>query len=284
MRISRIVPGMGEEALAVLRAGTYFGEMALIDDFPRSADARAHEECRLFVIRKEDLEDLLFVDRDLAYELLVELRAHARRPPARDQRQDDVPGRHQQVLEARFARSREGWALPRTTPSPQGEPARRSRASWLEYRRSRRRGPARLRAGAGGRVAVVGGAVGAAAFGAGAGAVAGLGVLRLLLGRAGGRRAGGAGRIVAAGPGAVAGPVLAAGRGVGRQAAVVRLGERPALTSAQVPAKPATLHAWQSGQLDDPQQTPSTQLPLSHWLPAAQLPPRPISCTPSRGS
>ena len=70
VRISRNVPGMGEEALAVLRAGTYFGEMALIDDFPRSADARAHEDCRLFVIRKEDLADLLFVDRDLAYDLL----------------------------------------------------------------------------------------------------------------------------------------------------------------------------------------------------------------------
>jgi len=70
VRISRTVPGMGEEALAVLRSGTHFGEMALIDDFPRSADARAHEASRLFVIRKEDLEDLLFVDRDLAYDLL----------------------------------------------------------------------------------------------------------------------------------------------------------------------------------------------------------------------
>ena len=70
VRISRQVPGMGEEALAVLRAGTHFGEMALMDDFPRSADARAHEACRLFVVRKEDMEDLLFVDRDLAYDLL----------------------------------------------------------------------------------------------------------------------------------------------------------------------------------------------------------------------
>ena len=60
-----------------MKAGAYFGEMALIDDFPRSAHAIVHEKCRLFVIRKEDLEDLLFVDRDLAYELLVELRAHA---------------------------------------------------------------------------------------------------------------------------------------------------------------------------------------------------------------
>jgi len=70
IRISRNVPGMGEEALAVLKAGTYFGEMALIDDFPRSADAHAHEDSRLFVIRKDDLADLLFVDRDLAYDLL----------------------------------------------------------------------------------------------------------------------------------------------------------------------------------------------------------------------
>ncbi len=70
IRISRMVPGMGEEALAVLKGGAYFGEMALIDDFPRSAHAIVHEKCRLFVIRKEALEDLLFVDRDLAYELL----------------------------------------------------------------------------------------------------------------------------------------------------------------------------------------------------------------------
>ncbi len=70
VRISRQVPGMGEEALAVLRAGHYFGEMSLVDDSPRSADARAHEATELLVLKKEDLEDLLFVDRDLAYDLL----------------------------------------------------------------------------------------------------------------------------------------------------------------------------------------------------------------------
>ncbi len=70
IRISRIVPGMGEEALAIIRPGAYFGEMSLIDDAPRSAHALVHERCRLFVIAKHDLEDLLFVDRDLAYELL----------------------------------------------------------------------------------------------------------------------------------------------------------------------------------------------------------------------
>ena len=73
VRISRNVSGMGEEALAILKAGDSFGEMSLIDDAPRSADAKVHEACKLFCIRKEDLEDLLFVDRDLAYELLWNL-------------------------------------------------------------------------------------------------------------------------------------------------------------------------------------------------------------------
>jgi CRP/FNR family cyclic AMP-dependent transcriptional regulator len=70
VRISRVVPGMGEEALAVLRPGAYFGEMSLIDDAPRSAAAIAHEKTKLFVIARRDLEDLLFVDRDLAYDFL----------------------------------------------------------------------------------------------------------------------------------------------------------------------------------------------------------------------
>jgi len=70
VRISRFVAGMGEEALAVLRPGAYFGEMSLIDDDSRSATAIAHEPVRLFVLKRRDLEDLLFVDRDLAYEFL----------------------------------------------------------------------------------------------------------------------------------------------------------------------------------------------------------------------
>ncbi len=70
VRISRNVSGMGEEALAILRAGQYFGEMSIVDDAPRSADAIAHERSRVLKLPKDDLRDLMFVDRELAYELL----------------------------------------------------------------------------------------------------------------------------------------------------------------------------------------------------------------------
>lgn len=70
IRISRNVSGMGEEALAILKPGQYFGEMSIVDDSPRSADAIAHERSLLLKLPKDDLRDLMFVDRELAYELL----------------------------------------------------------------------------------------------------------------------------------------------------------------------------------------------------------------------
>ena len=48
----------------------------------------------------------------------------------------------------------------------------------------------------------------------------------------------------------------------------------PAGTGVQAPALPVTLHDRQFVQLGDEQQTPSTQLPLSHSAAAAQICPR----------
>ncbi|HEY8206330.1 MAG TPA: cyclic nucleotide-binding domain-containing protein [Myxococcaceae bacterium] len=70
VRISKQIPGAGEEALAILERGQYFGEMAVIEDSPRSADAIAHIPCGLWVIGREQLDQLMFTDKDLAYVLL----------------------------------------------------------------------------------------------------------------------------------------------------------------------------------------------------------------------
>lgn len=72
VRISTMVPGVGEEALKILRPGDYFGEMALIDDFPRSAAAISHEgEVKLLAIYKRDFKKLMAEDKEMAYKLMA---------------------------------------------------------------------------------------------------------------------------------------------------------------------------------------------------------------------
>ncbi|HSB34914.1 MAG TPA: cyclic nucleotide-binding domain-containing protein [Nitrospirota bacterium] len=70
VRISKFIPNIGEEALAVLKAGDYFGEMSLIDNFPRSAHAIANTDIEVLAIGKADLDNVLITDRDLGYKLL----------------------------------------------------------------------------------------------------------------------------------------------------------------------------------------------------------------------
>lgn len=70
VRISREVAGMGEEALTILGRGEAFGEMSVMNDFPRSADAKAHTSAELLAVSRDAFEDLLFLDKDLAYEIL----------------------------------------------------------------------------------------------------------------------------------------------------------------------------------------------------------------------
>lgn len=70
VRISKSIPGLGEEALAILGEGSYFGEMALLEDEPRSADAWASKTCQLTVINKQSLQELMQRDPALEVELL----------------------------------------------------------------------------------------------------------------------------------------------------------------------------------------------------------------------
>lgn len=70
VRISRQMPGSGEEALTVLKQGACFGEMAVFDRSERSTDAIANIDTTLLTITRSDFEMLLDFDRDLAYKIL----------------------------------------------------------------------------------------------------------------------------------------------------------------------------------------------------------------------
>ncbi len=67
VRISKIVPGIGEEALTILGAGTYFGEMGMIvEATPRAAQAVTHEDCTLWSLEYESLKWWMRADPALA--------------------------------------------------------------------------------------------------------------------------------------------------------------------------------------------------------------------------
>ena len=67
VRISKMVPGIGEEALAILSTGAYFGEMEYIDrDLARAARATIHERVVLYTFGYQELDDLMSSDRDVA--------------------------------------------------------------------------------------------------------------------------------------------------------------------------------------------------------------------------
>jgi CRP-like cAMP-binding protein len=70
VRISRKVPGAGEEAITVLRRGACFGEMSVLDSSERSMDAIAHSRCTLVTISREDFRELLDSDPRLANKIL----------------------------------------------------------------------------------------------------------------------------------------------------------------------------------------------------------------------
>ena len=70
VRISRDVPGSGEEALAVLKPGAMFGEMAVFDRSERSTDAISNGGTKVITITRSDFELLLDFNRELAHKVL----------------------------------------------------------------------------------------------------------------------------------------------------------------------------------------------------------------------
>lgn len=70
VRISRIMPGSGEEAITVLKRGACFGEMAVLDPSTRSTDAIVDSRCDLLSITRDDFERLLASNQTLANKVL----------------------------------------------------------------------------------------------------------------------------------------------------------------------------------------------------------------------
>jgi len=70
VRISKLVPSGGEEALAVVGPGEFFGEVEFFDGAPPSAHAIAHTDCEIVSIPHQDLRRLMESRPDLGEKLL----------------------------------------------------------------------------------------------------------------------------------------------------------------------------------------------------------------------
>ena len=69
--ITKFIPGGGEEALAILERGDFFGEMSLIDGEPRSADARAHGgPVTVLALDQATIQEMLALDPQASLEFL----------------------------------------------------------------------------------------------------------------------------------------------------------------------------------------------------------------------
>ncbi|MGC8964997.1 MAG: Crp/Fnr family transcriptional regulator [Brevinematia bacterium] len=71
----KIVKKVGniEKVLMVLDKGDFFGEMALVEDKPRSASAIALTTCKLIVIDKNLLKSLIMRNPEFAYKMIIKM-------------------------------------------------------------------------------------------------------------------------------------------------------------------------------------------------------------------
>lgn len=68
--------GQADQPIALLEGGNFFGELALLDDAPRSAQARAVENCTVFVLFRGDFLSLMHAHALIASKIALQLARH----------------------------------------------------------------------------------------------------------------------------------------------------------------------------------------------------------------
>ncbi len=79
VKITRVNDEGKEVILALLGAGDFFGEMAILDGNSRSANVLAQEKCELVTINKEDFLEMLKKNFQICMNLLEELAVRLRK-------------------------------------------------------------------------------------------------------------------------------------------------------------------------------------------------------------
>jgi CRP-like cAMP-binding protein len=100
VRISTSSPDGKEVTLNTIRAGEVFGEIAMLDGRPRSADATAAEDCDLAVIDRRHFLPFLLSNQDLLLRMLAVLCQRVRETSRalEDLAMLDLPGRLARLL------------------------------------------------------------------------------------------------------------------------------------------------------------------------------------------
>jgi CRP-like cAMP-binding protein len=70
VRVSKLVPGVGEEALTILVPGDFFGEIEFFDGFPASAHVIAHTDCEVLAIPHGEIRALMANRPDISAKFL----------------------------------------------------------------------------------------------------------------------------------------------------------------------------------------------------------------------
>jgi len=100
VKIERVSSEGKEVILAMFGAGDFFGELALLDGEPRSADAIAKEDSTLLVLERDDFQRFIVQDPGAATRLLAALSRRLRRTDqlVQDAAFLDVPARLARLL------------------------------------------------------------------------------------------------------------------------------------------------------------------------------------------